>query len=278
MIAANRNDGFINNEQTVKASLAQDHAFATFVATPLFTGAPDLAAATRRCRRSSGTSTRSWPGTPTSSEPSARSASTAPARACRSSRSTSTSRRSRCSRYGVTGVVEGSARQGYAGQLREVPVGEVVYFDDTCSSRRPISARRCRQMKQKGVQLIFTCIDQNETLILGKELVKQHLNAVQNLPNAYDPKFVKQNAQYLEGDFVAPQFVAFEYQPQLPVDAGVRRLDAAGSHKPISELAGYGWIDALEFVTGLKLAGPNFSQQKLIDAPQPGHGTSTPTA
>ena len=38
-ISANRNDGFINNQQEVKASLAQDHAFATFVATALFYGA-----------------------------------------------------------------------------------------------------------------------------------------------------------------------------------------------------------------------------------------------
>ena len=44
VISNNRDDGFINDEQTVKASLAQDHAFATFIATPLFGGAPDIAA------------------------------------------------------------------------------------------------------------------------------------------------------------------------------------------------------------------------------------------
>jgi branched-chain amino acid transport system substrate-binding protein len=82
---------------------------------------------------------------------------------------------------------------------------------------------------------------------------------------------VKQNAQYLEGDFVAPQFVALEYQPQIPVvKAFVDWM--ARIHKPMSELAGYGWIDALQMVTGLKLAGPNFSQQKVID------GLNTQTA
>ena len=39
MISASRDDQFINNQQTVKASLAEDNAFATFVASPLFTGA-----------------------------------------------------------------------------------------------------------------------------------------------------------------------------------------------------------------------------------------------
>ena len=45
VIAANRDDGFGNNEQTVKQSLATDNAFATFVATVFFTGVPDLVAA-----------------------------------------------------------------------------------------------------------------------------------------------------------------------------------------------------------------------------------------
>src|SRR5215475_11854000 len=45
MISANHNDGFVNNQQTVKTSLANDHAFATFIASPLFYGAPDIAKA-----------------------------------------------------------------------------------------------------------------------------------------------------------------------------------------------------------------------------------------
>ena len=44
VISAKHDDQFVNDEQTVKASLAQDHAFATFIATALFGGAPDLGA------------------------------------------------------------------------------------------------------------------------------------------------------------------------------------------------------------------------------------------
>lgn len=44
VISVKRDDGFINNQQTVKASLAEDHAFATFIATALFGGAPDIGA------------------------------------------------------------------------------------------------------------------------------------------------------------------------------------------------------------------------------------------
>ena len=49
----------------------------------------------------------------------------------------------------------------------------------TCSSRSPISAPQVAQMKQKGVQFVFTCIDQKSRSSSAKEMVKQHLNAVQ---------------------------------------------------------------------------------------------------
>ena len=44
VVKYDHDDGF-NNQQVVKASLAQDKAFATFIADALFTGAPDLARA-----------------------------------------------------------------------------------------------------------------------------------------------------------------------------------------------------------------------------------------
>ena len=33
-----------------------------------------------------------------------------------------------------------------------------------------------------------------------------------------------------------------------------------------SELGTFGWVDADQFVTGLKMAGPSFTQQKVIDS------------
>jgi hypothetical protein len=36
--------------------------------------------------------------------------------------------------------------------------------------------------------------------------------------------------------------------------------------KPATEIAGYGWINGLQMVHALKLAGPNFTQQKVIDS------------
>ena len=120
-------------------------------------------------------------------------------------------------------------------------------------------------MKDKKVQLVFTSVDQQETLILAKEMAKQHLGAVQYVNNLYDPKFVHDNAGYLEGDFVAPQFAAFENTPQPPVEQEfVKWMGKSG--KPVAEIPAYGWISALQFVHGLSSPGPNFSQQKFIDS------------
>ena len=88
--------------------------------------------------------------------------------------------------------------------------------------------------------------------------------AVQNLPNAYDQQFVKENAQYLEGDYVEPQFVAFEKDVKIP-EMDLYQKWAAKSGKTVRELTAEGWIAANMFVHGLKLAGPNFTQDKVIN-------------
>ena len=126
-------------------------------------------------------------------------------------------------------------------------------------------------MKDAGVQLVFTAIDQHETLIVAKEMAKQHLDAVQFVNNLYDPKFARDNAQLLEGDFVAPQFAALENKPLLQVEQDfVEWMDKSG--KPVSELAGYGWISALQFVHGLKLAGPRAYGGVMVEDAYMGDG------
>ncbi|HTL84486.1 MAG TPA: ABC transporter substrate-binding protein [Acidimicrobiia bacterium] len=119
-------------------------------------------------------------------------------------------------------------------------------------------------MKRAGVQFIHTCVDLGESFALGKEMKRQGLNAVQTLPNGYDPEFVKKNADALDGSIIGPQFVAFEHEPQIDE---VKKL-FEWTNKigvPVKESTASGWTIADEFVTGLKLAGPNFSQQKVID-------------
>ncbi|HTD49977.1 MAG TPA: ABC transporter substrate-binding protein [Acidimicrobiia bacterium] len=260
-IVANRDDGFGNDEQTVKQSLATDNAFATFVATVFFTGVPDLVTANQP--------TFIWNiNSEFAGHPNIFANLGALCNGCNGQGAPFLAQYEHFTRVGVIAYNQASSKacaEGLRRSFLKYPSAQVVYLDENLGLAQPDLSSQVAQMKQKGVQLIFTCIDQNETLILGKELVKQNLNAVQSLPNAYDATFVRDNAQYLEGDFVAPQFVALEYQPQIPiVKLFVQWMAQSG--KSMSELAGYGWIDAVQLVTGLKLAGPNFSQQKVIDA------------
>jgi ABC-type branched-subunit amino acid transport system substrate-binding protein len=139
----------------------------------------------------------------------------------------------------------------------------VAFFDNTLPFAADVAADVAK-MKQAGVQLISTCVDTNEALKIAKEVKKQGLNAVQDMPNAYDHDFVKQNADVLEGSFLQPQYVAKENQPQSPATQQYYDKIQAITSDPV-ELTEFGWIMAQMFVDGLKGAGPEFTQQKVID-------------
>jgi ABC-type branched-subunit amino acid transport system substrate-binding protein len=144
-------------------------------------------------------------------------------------------------------------------------VAQVVFKDFSLGFAEPDLSAQVSQMKAKGAQMVFTCMDRDETLTLAKEMNKQGLHAIQELPNGYDPAFIKANAKYYEGSYVVPQFTALEWKPQLPEIKLFRKWMAA-QNKPIYEISVIGWIAAYQFVLGLKLAGPEFSQQKVINA------------
>ncbi len=120
-------------------------------------------------------------------------------------------------------------------------------------------------MKDKKVDLVLTCIDDNAALALGKELRKQNLDAIQYLPNGYDAELAKANGEFLEGDIVGVPFAPFETKPKPPGLVEFNKwMDKAGYDK--NELAMAGWLSAAMFYEGLQGAGPNFTRQKVIDA------------
>ena len=140
---------------------------------------------------------------------------------------------------------------------------QVAFFDNTLPFAADVAAD-VAGMKAAGVQFISTCVDTNEALKIAKEAKKQGLNAVQDMPNAYDHDFVKQNGALLEGSFVQPQYVAQENQPQSPATQEYYDKIMAVTNNPV-ELTEVGWIMARMFVDGLKGAGPAFTQRKVID-------------
>jgi ABC-type branched-subunit amino acid transport system substrate-binding protein len=141
---------------------------------------------------------------------------------------------------------------------------KVVYRDYTIGFGQQLTSQVAK-MKQAHVDLVATCMDLHETQILGKELKKQGLDAIQTLPNGYDAGYIAANADVYEGAYVASQYTALEHQPQIPeIKLFLSWLQKTG--KKFVELSAVGWILADMFVTGLKLAGPNFTQAKVIDA------------
>jgi len=263
-VTANRDDQMLQNQQQVKSSLAQDKAFATFIATPLFTGAPDIAATNPQMP------TFIWNINPEmAGHPNIFGTVGALCFNCIGQGSPFLAQQAGVKKVAILGYgVTASSKQCATAQrdsFKKYPSAQVVFFDNQLQFAQADLSADVGQIKEKGAGLIFTCIDAKESLILGKELVKQHVNAVQQLPNGYDQKFVRDNAQYLEGAYVSPQFQAFEYEPQLAEAKLFKEWMQKGNFE-VNELSTEGWIAANEFVTGLKYAGPNFSQQKLIDS------------
>jgi ABC-type branched-subunit amino acid transport system substrate-binding protein len=267
-IKSNRDDKMLNDQQTVIQSLAQDKAFATFIATPVFNGAPYLATSSPRMPTFIWNINAEFATTPKQNHDNFFGTIGAICNACIGQAAPYLASATHAAKvavlaYGVNAASKDCA-EGFRKSFTKYPSAKVVYFDDNLAFAQADLSAQVAAMKSAGVQLIFTCIDLNESLILGKELKAQGLNAPQQLPNAYDEEFVKQNGQYLEGDYLDPQFVPKEKDATIPEEQLFQKW-AQQSGKQIRELTYEGWIAANEFVTGLKIAGPNFSQEKVID-------------
>lgn len=154
---------------------------------------------------------------------------------------------------------------GIARSFEKYPVAKVVFDTRSLSFGATDFSAEVRQMKDKGVDFVTTCIDQNAVLNLAKEMKKQGLNAVQYLPNGYDQDFIRANAPFFEGSIVLVPFVPFESRTKPPGLKLFEKWMRKGGYK-INEQALYGWIDGDELVTGLRGAGPDFTRQKVVDA------------
>jgi ABC-type branched-subunit amino acid transport system substrate-binding protein len=121
------------------------------------------------------------------------------------------------------------------------------------------------QMKSKNVQLLATCVDGAGSARLGQAFKDNNMNVVQLLPNGYDKKLLSDNAATLEGDYVTVSFFPFEadQKPQALQDF-LDAMKAKGKDPNENSLSG--WINAMQFVQGVKDAGPDFTRQSVIDA------------
>jgi ABC-type branched-subunit amino acid transport system substrate-binding protein len=260
VVGADRDDQFGQNRQTVQQSLAQDNAFATFLATALFTGADLLARAKQPLFM--------WNINPEfAGHPTFFANEGALCIKCALHGGPWFAKQIGATKVGVLayGIAQQSkdCAQGAQMSFAKYPTAKIVYFDDSLGYAQPLGAQ-VTKMKEKGVQYVTTCFDLQESFTLAKEMQKQGMKAVQSLPNGYDPDFVAKNASVLEGAIVSPQFTALENTPRIPE---IQKLYewAGKTGVQVRELTAVGWQLAAEFYEGLKGAGPNFSQAGVVN-------------
>lgn len=264
-IAKVRDDQLANNQAEIQAAIAEDDAFAVFVAALLFTGANDLA--TERVPTFGWNINPEWIG-PDNFFPN----SGALCFGCPGKILPWLAKEVGKTKIGIVGYgtsaqsklcAEGNRRsfELYADETG----AEVVFYDDTVSFGVTDLSAQVAQMKQAGVDFVTTCMDQNAVLTLAQEMDKQGLDVVQHMPQGYDASYVSENAEVLEGNYIVPQFTAFEHEPQPEtMQQFLEWIDKTGA-EPV-ELAMQGWIAARQFHEGLKLAGPQFDREKVIAA------------
>ena len=139
-------------------------------------------------------------------------------------------------------------------------------MDKSLTFGTPDYSAQVAQMKDKSVDMVITCIDGNGAATLAREMKKQGLDAPQILPNSYNHDLVKKNAQVLNGELrrSPPTRRSRRSRSRPGLKHYMKWIKKTGGKKNENSLVG--WINADEFVTGLKAAGPNFTRQKVIDA------------
>jgi ABC-type branched-subunit amino acid transport system substrate-binding protein len=269
-LTSKRDDATGNNANQVQALLAQDNVYAAFIAVQLFTGAATLEKA--------GIPTFGWNINAEWAGPKNFYPNVAPI--CFKNCSALgrllpyVIQQSKAHKVALIGynvpqssdAVKGSA-QSIAQYGKDIDA-QVVFQDTSLAFGNVDWSAQVAQMKSKGVDFLSTSLDFNGDLGLAKEMKKQGiLDKVTFMhPNLYNPEFVAQNADLLEGGIVSIGMLATQHQPPPP--ALQEYLDYAKSHAKfvVTEMTEQGWLAARQFVEALKAAGPNFTRANLIDA------------
>ena len=157
-----------------------------------------------------------------------------------------------------------SCAEGIQNSFDTYPTAEVAFLDASLPYGIPDLSAQVRDMKAAGVDMVATCMDFNGAITIQQEMRRQELEAIQYMPNAYDYDFLEENGDLFEGAYVLTQFVPFEAEdPPEALNTYLEWIEETGG--TVGELSLAGWISADMFVTGLRAAGPEFSQQGVID-------------
>jgi branched-chain amino acid transport system substrate-binding protein len=154
---------------------------------------------------------------------------------------------------------------GVKSSFQKFPSARVDFLDKSLAFGVTDFSTDVQRMRGANVDLVTTCMDFNGVLGIAREMHQQGLSAVHYLPKGYDHDFMSANGALFEGSIVATEVAPTETSPQFPALRNYVTWMNRDQFK-LAENAEVGWVNADQFVTGLREAGPNFTQQSLIDA------------
>jgi branched-chain amino acid transport system substrate-binding protein len=155
--------------------------------------------------------------------------------------------------------------KGIQASFQQYPSAKIEVLDTSLAFGVTDLSGDVSKMKDSGVDLVTSCMDNNGTLTLVKDMKKQGLDAIQYLQNAYDHEFIEKNAPFFEGSYVSTFFTPFEVK-QKPTGLKDFQKWMKKSDFEQTENSLAGWINADLFYQGLKGAGPEFTREKVVDA------------
>jgi branched-chain amino acid transport system substrate-binding protein len=145
---------------------------------------------------------------------------------------------------------------------------QVAYENDSLTFGFAISelASDVQAMKSKGVQMVVTCMDFGGAFKIAQALRQAGVtNMIYYAPEGYKNSKLKKYGKQLNNWFFRLGFTPWQ---DVNLPKGTKEFLAAmkAIGKEPDEHNQSGWISAALLVAGIKKAGPNFTQQSVIDA------------
>ena len=182
--------------------------------------------------------------------------------------------------YGVSEnskLAAGATRDAIEQYSDDIGGAKVAYFNDDLPFGLPNGlGPEVTAMKDKGVDLIFGCLDLNGMKTLAQELERQDMADVHMVhANTYDQEFVEEAGDLFEGDYRPDRVPTLRGRHRRQRPRPVQAVDGEAGQRPV-ELAMVGWIDARTAYDGLIAAGPQFDRAKVIEATNQTFDRATP--
>jgi hypothetical protein len=120
-------------------------------------------------------------------------------------------------------------------------------------------------IRDNDAQMVAVCMDLNGSATVADALLQAGIDVPMYVPEGYDPRSLEDHGDVFEGSYFGVSFWPFELADENEgMTEFVDHITAFGGTAGEVELVG--WSSAALLVEGLRAAGPEFSQQSVIDA------------